>query len=242
MSKNYCIIPARAGSKGLPGKNVKELCGVPLVNLSVLAAHESEVFDAIFVSSNDVNVFNCLNSLKVFKSNSNSIYYVERPHALCSDSSTTEGAVYHLFKIMNDFTEEDTFTILQPTSPFRHNNLIFNYYEKFINSSKLTGFTASKVTPFLWKDGEPLYKINNRKMRQDLSKEEFFYHEDGNIFSFYKKHFDKTRNRISLDPYIHNADEVYSLQIDNQLDFDICSTTCNNVKEIKEWINKLCSL
>ena len=49
--KNIAIIPARSGSKGLKDKNIKNLCGKPLLSYSIRAAEESKVFDEIMVST-----------------------------------------------------------------------------------------------------------------------------------------------------------------------------------------------
>ena len=45
------VIPARSGSKGLPGKNIKELCGKPLLAWTIEAALESSCFDKVLVST-----------------------------------------------------------------------------------------------------------------------------------------------------------------------------------------------
>lgn len=47
------IIPARGGSKRIPGKNIKSFCGQPIIAYSIRAAIESEIFDEIMVSTDD---------------------------------------------------------------------------------------------------------------------------------------------------------------------------------------------
>ena len=49
--KVLAVIPARSGSKGLPGKNIKELCGKPLIHYTIKQALESELFNKVVVSS-----------------------------------------------------------------------------------------------------------------------------------------------------------------------------------------------
>ena len=53
--KNLAIIPARSGSKGLKDKNIKELCGKPLLAYTVEAALESGQFDEVMVSTDSEN-------------------------------------------------------------------------------------------------------------------------------------------------------------------------------------------
>lgn len=48
------VIPARSGSKGLPGKNIKELCGKPLLAWTIEAALESSCFDKVLVSTDSL--------------------------------------------------------------------------------------------------------------------------------------------------------------------------------------------
>ena len=56
--KIIAIIPARSGSKGVKDKNIKELCGKPLIAYTIEAAQRSNVFDCIFVSICNIFLFN----------------------------------------------------------------------------------------------------------------------------------------------------------------------------------------
>ena len=49
--KVICIIPARGGSKGIKNKNLKKICGKPLIAYPILAAIKSKVCDKILVST-----------------------------------------------------------------------------------------------------------------------------------------------------------------------------------------------
>ena len=50
------VIPARGGSKRIPGKNLVELCGKPLIQYTVEAAHESGAFDRLILSTDDEQI------------------------------------------------------------------------------------------------------------------------------------------------------------------------------------------
>ena len=59
MYKNFkilCIIPARSGSKGIPGKNIKPLCGKPLIAYSIEQALQINLIDRIIVSTDDEKI------------------------------------------------------------------------------------------------------------------------------------------------------------------------------------------
>src|SRR5918993_914507 len=51
LMANICIIPARGGSKRIPGKNIRNFLGKPIIAYSILAAIESQIFDEVMVST-----------------------------------------------------------------------------------------------------------------------------------------------------------------------------------------------
>jgi len=106
--KNIAIIPARSGSKGIPDKNIIDLCGKPLIQYSIEAALNSHL-DKVVVSSDCQNILDIAASLGAST--------LKRPAELSTDSSSTLDAVLHLLSC----TEEkyDNVMILQPTSPLR---------------------------------------------------------------------------------------------------------------------------
>ena len=53
------IIPARGGSKGLPGKNIKDINGKPLISWSIKSALESKLIDEVYVSTEDLVIKKC---------------------------------------------------------------------------------------------------------------------------------------------------------------------------------------
>ena len=78
--KILAIIPARGGSKGLPGKNIKPLCGKPLIGWSIEQAQASKYIDEIFVSTDSLEIANVAEGFGV------SIPFL-RPEELASDTS-----------------------------------------------------------------------------------------------------------------------------------------------------------
>ena len=54
--KTICIIPARGGSKGLPGKNIKSFNGKPLIAWPILAAKQCEKIDQIIVTTDSEEI------------------------------------------------------------------------------------------------------------------------------------------------------------------------------------------
>src|SRR5690606_24139456 len=81
------IIPARGGSKGLPGKNVRLLCGRPLIAWSIDAALQAETIGRVVVSTDDPRIAEV--------SRASGAEVVHRPPELSGDRSPSEGALLH---------------------------------------------------------------------------------------------------------------------------------------------------
>ena len=111
--KILAVILARGGSKRLPRKNVIPLCKKPLISWSIEAALKSKYIDKIVVSSDDDEILNISNNLKVTS--------IKRPSELATDHSTSYDALLH---VLNNFTGYDYIVLLQPTSPLRDENHI----------------------------------------------------------------------------------------------------------------------
>lgn len=105
--KIVALIPARTGSKRIPGKNTRKLAGHPLIAYTVAAAKESGIFDLIAISTDDVKRFIGFDVPMV----------VDRPAAFAQDHSPDIEWVEHFFGIYPG--RPDAFAILRPTSPFR---------------------------------------------------------------------------------------------------------------------------
>lgn len=106
--RTIALIPARAGSKRIPGKNLALLGGKPLLQWTIEAAKDSRVFDKIVVSS-DWNLCRIL-------AEGCGVDCIERPDELCTDDSHDYQWVKHALDAFPGF---DIFVILRPTSPFR---------------------------------------------------------------------------------------------------------------------------
>lgn len=107
--KILAVVPARAGSRGLPDKNVLELGGVPLWRIAVNQAVEAGVTQVV-VSTNDWRI---MASTKGLPAN---VALLERPMGLCTDSSPVEEAIRHALGAFKDY---DVLVMLNPTHPFR---------------------------------------------------------------------------------------------------------------------------
>lgn len=107
--KTLAIIPARGGSKGVPGKNRKVICGKPLINYTFDVAALSRKITKVVVSSDDDLL------LEWAKAYSFDLHH--RPHELATDNSPIVDTVRDILE--RDQVEYDAVMLLQPTSPLR---------------------------------------------------------------------------------------------------------------------------
>ena len=114
MNRILGIIPARGGSKGIPGKNIRDLAGKPLIAWTIEAALNSRVCERLIVSTDDPEIAAVA---REFGADTPFL----RPPSLSSDTATSLSVVEHALDWMND-TGKEKFShvlLLQPTSPFR---------------------------------------------------------------------------------------------------------------------------
>ena len=111
--KILAIIPARGGSKGLPGKNIKELCGKPLIAWSIEHAQKSKYVDELFISTDSQEIADVAEH---FGAPCPEL----RPAELARDTApSSEFIVYTLEKMKKEGKSFDYFILLEPTSPLR---------------------------------------------------------------------------------------------------------------------------
>ena len=105
------LIPARAGSKRLPGKNLRSLGGRPLVQWAIDAACGAASLDRVAVSSDDEAVLDL--AAKVHPS-----LALRRPAELATDNSLALDFVRHALATLDSRGDVEIVVIIQPTSPF----------------------------------------------------------------------------------------------------------------------------
>ena len=111
--KLLAVIPARAGSKRLPGKNIRPLGGLPLIAWTIRTAVAASVFSDVLVSTDDPGM------AEIATRYGASAPWL-RPGELATDTATSMDVVLHaLLKYESGVRVIDSVMLLQPTSPFR---------------------------------------------------------------------------------------------------------------------------
>ncbi len=126
--KILAVIPARGGSKGLPGKNIKPLCGKPLIAWSIEAGLNSEYIDEVMVTTDSENI------VDVAKGYGAHVPFI-RPEYLATDTATTFDVVKHAIEFYQTELNQyfDYVVLLEPTSPLRRSTDIDQAFELMVS-------------------------------------------------------------------------------------------------------------
>jgi len=180
------IIPARSGSKGLPGKNVVTLCGKPLLGWPIKAARKSKYVDKVIVSTDDEYI------AKIAKEEGAETPFI-RPTELATDTATSISVIEHAISFEELHGHKYHYIVLlEPTSPLTDNEDIDEAMEK-LDSNRPIADAIVGVSKL--EQADPLFTIvinqagiiqpcherefSLPKRRQDISEHYFF---DGSLY------------------------------------------------------------
>ena len=227
MYKNksfLAVIPARGGSKRLPGKNILDLCGKPIIAWSIEAGLNSSYIDKVVVSSDDDDI---LETAKRFKAE-----IIKRPKQLASDTTSSFEVVKHAIDNLESY---DYVVLLQPTSPLRN----YQHIDKAIefleekNADSIISVCEVNHSP-LWsntlQENCSMYNfikeevINKRS--QDLEK---YYRLNGAIYICEISKFLKEREFfLGENVYAFIMNREHSIDIDEKIDLEFARILASN--------------
>ncbi len=211
------IIPARGGSKGLPGKNIRKLNGIPLIGYAIKAALESSFISKVYVSTDDEEIREVALGLGAECTEL-------RPDCLATDTAAAVDTYIHTLDLLekSGFSFEEV-VILQPTSPLRSSEDIDGavnlYYEKKADS--VISYCIDEK-PIFWSKYlnhdltfENIFpdNIDNRQSLKDT------YHPNGAIFII-KSSLIRQKNYYSDKSYAYIMPRERSVDIDTIDDFE----------------------
>lgn len=215
--KPLAVIPARAGSKGIPGKNWKILNGKPLIQYTIEAALKCFQTSEICITTDAPQVIEIAEKLGV------PVHFV-RPNHLSSDTAGSREVLLHALDFWEaQFYKPDAIVLLQPTSPLRSHLHIKEALE--IYSAKfemVVGVKETKANPYyvLREENEHGFLIPSKKgtftRRQDCPK---VFEINGAIYainpiSLREKQIGEFERVVKYE-----MDEISSHDIDNAFDW-----------------------
>lgn len=214
------FIPARAGSKGIPKKNLALLNGKPLIWHTVNSAQRSQLRDSLFLSSDSVEIIEYCQNLGL------NVDY-KRPDFLATDQASTADVVVHALGYLGSLGRKpENIVLLQPTSPLRTANEIdsalkifeekglqslVGVNEMWDNPYESIEFSRSKKWAYLRKP------IADATRRQDYL-EKFFY-INGALYIVNTDYFLKNKRFvIEGETYLFEMSSCNAIDIDEPLD------------------------
>jgi N-acylneuraminate cytidylyltransferase len=215
QKKILAVIPARGGSKGVPGKNIRPAGGKPLIAWIIEAAKKSKYIDRLILSSDDRDI------IDVSVKHGCEAPFV-RPPELARDESSVSDVIVHA---LNNITGYDFVLLLQPTSPLTLTQDIDGFIKSCINSGarSMVSVTESDKSPY-WmfhmdNDSRLCFILGQNHLnarRQDLPQA---YIPTGAIYMAQAAWFLENRSFYSDSTIGYVIPKDRSLDIDSELDF-----------------------
>ncbi len=221
MGKNIlAIIPARGGSKGIPGKNIRNFAGKPLIAHSIETALKCSLVTHTVVSTDDDAI------AEVSKAHGAQV--IRRPDELATDTSLVIDAIrYTIRKVEEEGVNVDIVILLEPTSPYRKIESVEHCIQVLLNNEadSAATFAPSNISPNrLWRISGELVEpfIKGAVPWLPRQKQPKAYELTGQIYALSKKILFDNEDSIAtllgrVFPVITAAEEA--LDIDTELDF-----------------------
>ena len=210
---NIALLPARCGSQTIPFKNIKIICGKPLIYWALLALTESKSIDQIYVATDCDEIKDV-----VVDFNFEKVQIFDRCDVNASNTASTESVMLEFLDSMN-FSEEDLFILVQATTPFTSSDDFDNAINIIKSNSKIDSLLSCVESKrFFWtKDGNAInYNYYKRPLRQDFNG---LLMENGAFYINTVKNIYKYKNRLSgnIHPYV--MPEYTAIEADEEDDW-----------------------
>ncbi|MVA76026.1 HAD hydrolase family protein [Auraticoccus sp. F435] len=213
---NVAIIPARGGSQGVPGKNLRPVGGVPLVARAVRACLAARRVDRVYVTTDDAAIGAAARAAGA--------EVVERPADLAGHTASSESALLHaLDAIAASGVDPEVTVFVQCTSPFIRGEDVDAGVALVAGGTADSAFSAVETYEFLWRDADPSqqpgtgpvvgqnHDARHRPRRQDRRPD---FRETGAFYVMRTAGFREHRHRFFGRTQVVPVSELSSLEID----------------------------
>jgi CMP-N,N'-diacetyllegionaminic acid synthase len=217
--RTLAVIAARGGSKGIPQKNLIDLCGKPLVAWTVIQAGAAHGVDHVAVSSDSDAILAAAEAAGAVG--------VRRPDDISGDLASSEAAWLHaLDQLDGRLGPFQRIVALQATSPIREASDIDRALDVFERDRLDSLLSVCEVEDYFnWrigKDGPEAinYDYHDRRMRQQIEKR---YLENGSFYVFIPSLLREKKNRLGGKIGFHLMERHKMFQIDRPEDVKLCA-------------------
>jgi N-acylneuraminate cytidylyltransferase len=207
------IIPARGGSKRIPGKNIISLNGLPLITHVITTS--LKITNNVYVSTD------CEKIATIAKQYGAKI--INRPCSLATDASTTNSVIEHF---LHQVADVEYFACVQPTSPLLDVGSLSKGIDKIRKQKFNSIISVCENTNFFWsKSGIPInFIIGQRPRTQNMER---WYCENGAFYITSKDDFLKTKKLINGKIGFIQMPKIASFEIDDLEDLQIVKKLMN---------------
>jgi len=224
------LIPARGGSKGLPGKNIKSLLGKPLIAWTIKQALASKYLDRLVVSTDNKEI------AEISRKYGADVPYM-RPKELAEDNAKGIDVILHAIDWLkeNDNRKQyELIMLLQPTSPLRRFEDIDKAIELlFLKEAKAIVSVCEVDHHPLWANTLPedgcmkdfIRKEIMNKNRQELP---VFYRLNGAIYLAYCNYIKQCKSFLGKETFAYVMPRERSIDIDNEMDLKLAEILMNS--------------
>ena len=217
--RTLAVVAARGGSKGIPLKNLLDLCGKPLIAWTVMQAAAARGVDVVAVSSDSDQILAAAEGAGAVG--------VRRPEAISGDLDSSESAWLHALETIDGkLGPFERIVALQATSPIREPSDIEKALEAFEREKLDSLLSVCEVEDYFnWRIGadgpEPInYDYHNRRMRQQIEKR---YLENGSFYVLIPSLLREQKNRLGGKIGFHLMERHKMFQIDRMEDIKLCA-------------------
>ena len=211
------VVPARAGSKGVPGKNKAMVGGTPLVEYAVAAAVAAAWVEAVVVTSDDEDI------LSLYRGRDD-VFVVRRPPELASDMASSSEAVAHA---LDEWEAAGgwipaALILVQATTPLRTSVDIDGAWKLFtrsggesvVSACRVDGIRHPRVMYRLHGDGRSELFIPDETDRMTRHSYETLYQRNGAVYIVSTDYFRRERRLRSRTPVIYEMPWERSVNVD----------------------------
>lgn len=220
------VIPARANSKRIPGKNKKLFLGKPLIGWSIDAALEADCVTDVVVTTDD-------DSILAFAKDYPTVKFMKRPPELALDSTPGIDPVLHLMTQLEK--KYDYLVLLQPTSPLRSSQHVDQAFQMLLKSAKKQLVSVKKIVDPV---GHIVFKSNDKvqflkKAVTGIPEDQDLKVLNGAIYFSDWKTLLAEKTFLGRDVELFEMDELVSVDIDYPEDWARAERNANLDTKLK---------
>lgn len=210
--KIVAIMPIKLNNERLPGKNIKDLGGKPLLHYQLEELLRVKSIDEIYVYCSDKTICNYLPE---------GVNFLQRDKELDLPTSNFN----QIFESFMEQIDADIYVYAHATAPFVTSDTTEICIEKVKSGEYDSAFTATVIQDYLWMDGKPMnFDAKNLPRSQDLKP---IYRETSGVYVYTKEQYIKNHRRIGNVPYIKTVSFKEAIDINNPEDFELAKIMCN---------------